>query len=101
MNQKLQKYSEMIKTDYPVLLNYLKAKFPLFHNSNFFFRDFHYGLRKYLEKKGIKLNYQDAEEVAEDVGKFLESQGIFVKIDRQSWKINYQEFVTSQPGDPF
>jgi hypothetical protein len=101
MNQKLQIYTENIKADYPVFLNYLKAKFPLFHNSNFFFRDFHYGIKKYFEKKGIKLNYQEAEKIAVELGKFLESEGIFVKIDKQAWKVNYQEFVTSQPGDPF
>ena len=29
-------------------LKYLKSKFPLYHLSNIFFRDFHYGVMNYL-----------------------------------------------------
>ena len=100
MKPKLQKYYEKIKTDNVVFLNFLKATFPVFHNSNFFFRDFHYGVRKYFEKKGIKLSYTDSEEIAKELGIYFENEGLFVKIDKQSWKVNYKEFVTSEPGDP-
>ncbi len=100
MKPKLQKYYEQIKIDHVVFLNFLKATFPVFHNSNFFFRDFHYGVRKYLEKKGNKISYSDSEEIARELGKYFEGEGIFVKIDAQSWKVNYPEFVTTEPGDP-
>ena len=33
---------EDLKNENQIFLNYLKAKFPLFHNSNFFDKDFEY-----------------------------------------------------------
>jgi hypothetical protein len=100
MKQKSEKYLESLKSDYPVFLNYLKAKFPLFHNSNFFFRDLHYGVKNYLEKKEMPVSYADAEEIAEKLAEFFKEQEIFVLINEKSWKLNYPEFVTTVPGDP-
>jgi Fe-S oxidoreductase len=99
-NNQIKKYQEMLNSDYKTLLNYLKAKYPLFHNSNFFFRDFQYGLRRFLEKKEIEVSYQDAEKLAHELGKIFEQQGIFIKVNNLGWKLNYPEFATTQPGDP-
>jgi len=101
MEQKLLKYLELTKNDYQVFLNYLKAKFPLFHNSNFFFRDFHYGIKRYLEKKGILVSYEKAERIAKELSMYFESQGIFIRTNDLGWKINFPEFTTQIPGDPF
>jgi hypothetical protein len=98
---KSEKYLESLKQDYIVFLNYLKAKFPLFHNSNFFFRDLHYGVKSYLEKKETPVSYAEAEKIAERLAEFFKEKEIFVWIDEKSWKINYPEFVTTVPGDPF
>src|SRR3990170_7646327 len=99
MNRKLQKHIDLLKKDETIFLNFLKAKFPVFHNSNFFFRDFQYGIRSFLEKKEIKASYQMAEKLAEDMAKYYEVKNLFVKINHQAWKINKQEFVTAEPGD--
>jgi len=101
MADKYQKYLQLLKNNETELLNYLKAKFPVFHNSNFFFRDFQYGIRSFLEKKEIKSSYQMAEKLAEEMAKHFEAQNMFVKINHQTWKINKLEFVTTEPGDPF
>ena len=74
-------------------LKYLKSRFTLIHLSNFFFRDFHYGVMSYLEDHGMKLKYYDAEKVAREVGDALEKNGIFKKIDYQSWLLIYPEFA--------
>ena len=74
-------------------LKYLKSKFTLIHMSNFFFRDFHYGVMSYLKDHGIKLKYYSAEKVAREVGASFEKSGIFKKIDHQSWLLNYPEFA--------
>ena len=58
MSDKYQTYLQLLKNNETELLNYLRAKFPFFHNSNFFFRDFQYGIRSFLEKKEIKASYQ-------------------------------------------
>ncbi len=101
MADKYQSNLELLKNNDEELLNYLKAKFPVFHNSNFFFRDFQYGIRSFLEKKEIKASYQMAEKLAEEMAKHYEGKNLFVKINHQTWKINKTEFVTAEPGDPF
>jgi len=101
MADKFQNNLQLLKNNNMELLNYLRAKFPVFHNSNFFFRDFQYGIRSFLEKKEIKASYQMAEKLANEMAEYFEAQNVFVKINHQGWKINYPEFATTQPGDPF
>lgn len=97
---KLNGHLESLKAEQQVILNYLKARFPVFHNSNFFFRDLHFGIKSYLEKKGIDMSYTSSEELAKKFVEHLESEGIFVKIADKTWKVNFPEFVTTVPGDP-
>jgi hypothetical protein len=80
---------------------YLKAKFPLFHNSNFFFRDLQFGVKGYFEKKGILLSYSDSEKLARLFSEKLIEQNIFIRLTDNSWKINSLSFITKEPGDPF
>ena len=101
MADKYQRNLELLKNNDGELLNYMKAKFPVFYNSNFFFRDFQYGIRSFLEKKEIKANYRMAEKLAEEMAKYYEENNYFVKINHQAWKVNKAEFVTAKPGDPF
>ena len=101
MSNKFETKLQLLKNNDEELLNYLKAKFPVFHNSNFFFRDFQYGIRSFLEKKDIKASYQMAEKLADEMAKYFEEKKLFVKINNQTWKIHKQEFVTAEPGDPF
>lgn len=100
MANKFQTNLQLLKNNETELLNYLRAKFPVFHNSNFFFRDFQYGIRSFLEKKEIKASYQIAEQLANEMAKHFELQNIFVKVNHQGWKINFPEFATTEPGDP-
>ena len=94
------KYFDLIINDYKVFLQFLKAKYPVFHNSNFFFRELQFGISKFLEKKGIKISNGEAEKLALEVGNFLEHEGIFIRINSIGWRINYKEFVTTVSGDP-
>ena len=98
--EKLIELSDQIKNNPVVFLNYLKANYPLFHNSSFFFRDLQYGIRKYFEIKETKISYLEAEELAKQLSDYFEKQGIFIEINNTTWKINYPEFVTQVPGDP-
>lgn len=87
------KQADLIVGNEAEFLKFLKAKFPLIHMSNVFFRDFHYGVMSFLERKGIKLKYHDAERVAAEVGAAFERKGILKRIDHQSWLLNYPEFA--------
>lgn len=101
MSDKYQSNLQLLKNNDEELLNYLKARFPLFHNSNIFFRDFQYGIRSFLEKKEIITSYQMAEKLADEMAQHYENKNLFVKINNQTWKIHKREFVTAAPGDPF
>ncbi len=101
MSKNVDKYFEIIKNDETIFMNFLKAKFPVFHNSNFFFRDFQFGIQKFLEKKGIDVTYNDAENLAKQLAKLYQDQGFFIEVNSGTWKVNYPEFATKEPGDPF
>ena len=101
MEDLISKYFTVLKEDYIIFLQYLRARFPTFHNSNLFFRDFHYAIKHFLEIKDMKVNYADSEQLAREFSEFLESKRILVKVNDLGWKLNYADFTTVKPGDPF
>ena len=88
------KHSEIIIKNYQEFLKFLKNKLPVYHNSNVFFRDIHYGVIHFLNEKEKKAKYSKAESIAGIVIDFLEKEGILKKIDSQTWMLNYPEFLT-------
>ncbi len=90
----MEKHLSLLKNDKDIFLRYLKEKYPVFHNSNVFFRDFHYGIKRFLEMKEIEINYAEAEKLAHVFGSTLENEGIFIKVNSLGWKLNYPEFTT-------
>ena len=81
------------------VLAFLKSRFPLYHQSNVFFRDIQYGIQLFLERKGIRVGYPESEQIANDFISTLEREGVLVAIDRQSWTLKYPEFRTP-PSKP-
>jgi hypothetical protein len=79
------------------LLNYFKSIFPVYHNSNVFYRDFQNAVQKYLELKGEKIKFAEAEKLAKQVSDRLEAEGIFVRVNPIGWKLNYEPFRTGAP----
>lgn len=73
-------------------LKFLKAKYHLYHRSNVFFRDIHYGVMAYLELNKIKFKYLEAEELTRKVIEALEEGNILTRIDKLTWVLNYPEF---------
>lgn len=91
---------ELIKREDESFLGFLKAKYPMFHNSNFFYRDLQYGVLNFMAKKGIEVTYTEAGRLADAISEEFENKGIFVRMNKIGWKINYPEFTTTEPGDP-
>lgn len=100
MKDKTSEHLSLLKKENVIFLNYLKARFPLFHNSNFFFRDLQYGIKQFFEMKNLDITYAESEVLAKEFGAYLESEGILLKVNDQGWKLNYTDFVTAKPGDP-
>lgn len=76
------------------VLQFLKSRFPMYHLSNFFFRDIQYGILMFLREKGVKVSYPDAEIIARAFVESLEQSKIFRPVDAQSWTVMYPEFRT-------
>jgi hypothetical protein len=83
-------------------LAYLKANdYPVYHKSNIFFRDFQYGLWKFLKENQTKVSYEKMEGIAREIAEAYEEQGIFRKINRQSYEVNLPAFATVFPTAGF
>ena len=91
---------ELIKREDESFLGFLKAKYPMFHNSNFFYRDLQYGVLSFMQKKGNEITYAEAGRLADAISEEFENKGIFVRMNKIGWKINFPEFTTTEPGDP-
>ncbi|MCI0706159.1 MAG: hypothetical protein L0Y80_01570 [Ignavibacteriae bacterium] len=73
-------------------LKFLKLKYHLYHLSNVFFRDLHYGVMAFLELNKIKSKYLEAEELTKKVIDSLEEANILKKVDKLTWVLHYAEF---------
>lgn len=101
MNTKTEGFLRELKSETLNFLNYMKAKVPVFHNSNIFYRDLENGVKGFYEKKGTRLKNADAEVITKEYLEHLENEKVLVKTSPQGWKVNYTDFVTTKPGDPF
>jgi hypothetical protein len=71
--------------------------YPVYHRSPIFFRDFQYGLWRFLQESQTKVPYADIERVARDVIEDFESRGLVRKISRQNYELRMPEFTTVFP----
>ena len=106
--KRAMKPQEYILNNEKEVLEFLKSRFPLYHLSNFFFRDIQYGIQMLLTEKKMKVGYSEAEKIASAFVEKLEQAKILTLIDRQSWVVNYPEFkkpvvkppVAAKPAAP-
>jgi hypothetical protein len=73
-------------------LDFLKSRTHLYHQSNVFFRDFHYGIMAYGESGGKRIRCDNAEDLAKQIISVLEHSDILRPIKPGSWMLNYPAF---------
>jgi hypothetical protein len=73
-------------------LSFLKSRFNVFHESNVFFRDLHYGVMAFLQMNGLPNRYSASEELTKQVIAAFEHARILIRIDDRSWMLNYLPF---------
>ena len=76
------------------VFRHLKSRFPVYHLSNIFFRDIHYGIMEYLRERKMTVRYQDGEMIARAFVEKLEHEKILRPLDRQTWMVQYEDFRT-------
>ncbi|MBI5464449.1 MAG: hypothetical protein HY966_05805 [Ignavibacteriales bacterium] len=87
LNPILQEFEN--QTDF---LEFLRSRFKVFHLSNVFFRDLHYGVMQYLASKKKSVGYTVAEAVTQDVIVLMERKAILKKLDERTWLVDYPAF---------
>lgn len=90
------RFDELLR-EKAIFLNFFKSRFPVYHNSNIFFRDMQYSIKRFFETKNIKTKYADAEAMAKKFTTALEQEGVLVKVSPIAWKLNYPQFQTGAP----
>ncbi len=73
-------------------LSFLKTRFNVFHDSNVFFRDLHYGVMSFLQVQGMPHRYSSTEDLTKHVIAAYEGMKLFVRIDERTWMLNYPLF---------
>lgn len=73
-------------------LTFLKSRYSLYHLSNVFYRDLHYGLMAFLKWRNTSVSYAEGEELTNKIVAAWESEGLLKKIDRQAFLLQYPEF---------
>lgn len=73
-------------------LEFLKTRYYLYHASNVFFRDLHYGVMTFLDLHHEKHTYSESEKLTERVIASLVEQGILLKVANQAYLLNYPAF---------
>lgn len=82
-------YLEELVSQKEIFIKFMKEKYPLYHNSNVFLRDIQYALKSYFEKKDRYLSYSQTEKLAREFIKRLEESKEFIKISKNTWKVNF------------
>lgn len=72
-----------------LFFSFMKEKYPVFKESNIFFRDLQYAIRNYYTKKGKTIDYQKAEEITIVFIENLVNNGELKKISNNAWKVNF------------
>lgn len=97
--ENLTELVNQLKNDYKIFFNFFKSKYRFYHNSNFFKRDLEYAVKRYLEMKGEKINSQEIQYISNEFSKHFENENIFIKINNNTWRLEYPEFITVQPQE--
>ncbi|MBI2618493.1 MAG: hypothetical protein HYW57_00245 [Ignavibacteriales bacterium] len=88
----MDKTFSLITQNQKDFLNFLRTKYALFHLSNVFFRDLHYGVMAYLDLKQIRYRYSEAEDLTRRLVESWQTQEILRKIDARAYMLNYPDF---------
>lgn len=84
---------QILKNEEAIFLRYFKSRFPLFHNSNLFLRDFQFAINGFFKLKGEQLSYTKAEALTKIFASHLEQREILVPLTAMSWRLNFPEFT--------
>ena len=84
------KHLKELQTNQKIFFGFMREKYPVYYNSNIFFRDIQYAIKSYFETKNIFINYAFAEKLALEFILKLEEQKELIKLSKNSWLVNFK-----------
>lgn len=72
-----------------IFFNFMKERYEVHYKSNIFLRDILYAIKNFYEKKGRKLKYPLAEQLALQFTAYLVNQAELVVVEKNTWKVNF------------
>ncbi len=81
---------EELKQNEEMFFRFMREKYPLFFNSNIFFRDIQYSINSYFKLKNNPVDYQKAEKICKNFVEYLESSQKLVFMSKNTWKVNFE-----------
>jgi hypothetical protein len=72
-----------------IFFNFMKERYEVHYKSNIFLRDILYAIKSFYEKKGQKISYPFAEQLAIRFTEHLENQTELILIEKHTWKVNF------------
>lgn len=82
-------YLDILKSNQDIFFNFMRAKYPVYYNSNIFLKDILYAIRSFFEKKNTELSYSAAENLTMEFTGYLENQNDLTRLDANTWKVNF------------
>ncbi|MCF8268212.1 MAG: hypothetical protein K9I69_09000 [Ignavibacteriales bacterium] len=78
----------------PIFFNYMRENYKLFNNSNIFFRDIQFAIRRYFSIKNQKLSYTGAETITKNFVVHLVNEKWLLQVGNNTWKVNFNNDYT-------
>ncbi len=68
--------------------NFMQVKYPIYFHSNIFLRDIQFAIKYFFKKKGVKITYSKAEELAKLLTETMENSGDLKRLTDNTWEFN-------------
>lgn len=83
--------------------NFMQVKYPIYFHSNIFLRDIQFAIKYFFKKKGVKLTYSKAEELAKLLTGAMEKSGDLKRLADNTWEfninLNKSNDIVMEPSD--
>jgi hypothetical protein len=83
-------HHQVLSEEKEIFLKFMREKYPIFYNSNIFFRDIHFAITSFFTLKEKPINYGRAEQLTYNFIKQLEETGELQKVSNNAWRVNFK-----------
>ena len=83
-------HHQVLSDEKEIFLKFMKEKYPIFYNSNIFFRDIQFAITSFFDLKEKPINYGRAEQLTHNFIKQLEESDELQKVNNNAWRVNFK-----------